>query len=336
MTHSSEGSGWEHVLEVIKHYFPAVAVVAGMELDLFTPLGEGPKTVEELAAEIEVQPHRLRLLLNTLVAAGLLDRDGDRFVNLPVANEYLVKGRPKYMGGAHALYTDLFSSAMQTAQSIRSGAPQATHDDRDMDEDELRTFLRGLVPGASAHGRLLAKKYDFSRFGTILDVGGGAGGLVIAACEACPDLRAQVIELPRVARISEEFIAEAGLSARITPLGHDMTAAPLGELHDAAVLRNLLQVLSNDDARRVVDHVALSLHPGGEVFIIGAFLDDDRMGPAGALALNIFFLNAFQAGQAYTEAECRGWLEAAGFMNFERSRIPMGFDLSLITARKRP
>ena len=39
------------------------AMLAGMQLDLFTPLKAGPMTAEQLAAAIGVGPGRLHLLL---------------------------------------------------------------------------------------------------------------------------------------------------------------------------------------------------------------------------------------------------------------------------------
>ena len=41
----------------------AFAMLAGMQLDVFTPLGDGPKTAAEVARAIGVGPGRLRLLL---------------------------------------------------------------------------------------------------------------------------------------------------------------------------------------------------------------------------------------------------------------------------------
>jgi hypothetical protein len=55
----------------------AFAMLAGMQLDVFTPLKPGPRTAEEIAQAIGVGAARLRLLLYCLVAAGLLtERDG--------------------------------------------------------------------------------------------------------------------------------------------------------------------------------------------------------------------------------------------------------------------
>jgi hypothetical protein len=50
----------------------AFAMLAGMQLDVFTPLQAGSRTAEEIAHAIGVRPARLRLLLYSLVAAELL------------------------------------------------------------------------------------------------------------------------------------------------------------------------------------------------------------------------------------------------------------------------
>ncbi len=41
----------------------AFAMLAGMQLDVFTPMKDGPVTAEQIAAAIDVNPSRLRLLL---------------------------------------------------------------------------------------------------------------------------------------------------------------------------------------------------------------------------------------------------------------------------------
>ena len=65
----------DHKPETIKNLRFAVdagfAMLAGMQLELFTPLKMGPMTAEQLAAAIGVGPTRLRLLLYVLVVAGL-------------------------------------------------------------------------------------------------------------------------------------------------------------------------------------------------------------------------------------------------------------------------
>jgi hypothetical protein len=72
----------------------AFAMLAGLQLDVFTPLQGGPLTPAQLAEAIGVGPARLRLLLYALVAAGLLTEQDGRFANTPEAQHFLVQGPP--------------------------------------------------------------------------------------------------------------------------------------------------------------------------------------------------------------------------------------------------
>src|SRR5262249_49207235 len=195
--------------------YPSMAMLAGMQLDVFTPLKDGPMTAAEAARAIRVDARKLRPLLYALVTAECLTVDGERFANTPEAHTYLVRGAPAYVGSAHELYADLWHAALQAGRSIRTGTPQVKHDFAAMSDDELGAFFRGLHAGALAVGRQVSARFGFNWMGTLLDVGGGSGGLAIAACQNCPKLSATVVELPRIVPFAEEFVRNAGLAARI-------------------------------------------------------------------------------------------------------------------------
>ncbi len=98
------------------------------------------------------------------------------------------------------------------------------------------------------------------------------------------------------------------------------------------MVRNFLQVLSSEHCRAVLKHVGEVLEPGGAIQILGHTLDDSRLARAHSLRMNLFFINAYDDGQAYTEQEHRDWLGEAGFAEFRREIMPDG--RSAITARK--
>ena len=193
--------------------FQFAAMLAGMKLDVFTPLGDGPRTADEVAEAIGVGTTKLRPLLYALVVAGLLTNDGERFANTAEADHFLVKGRPSYVGSRHALYTFQWSAASQTAESIQTGIAQARVDFVQMSQDDMERFLRGLHPETMASGRTLASRYDFAGRRQLVDVGGGSGGLAIAVTEAVPDLHATVVDLPMVTPVTQRFLDEAGAGA---------------------------------------------------------------------------------------------------------------------------
>jgi hypothetical protein len=312
-------------------YLP-MTMLAGMKLDVFTPLKDGPLSAEALAEAVGVESARLSQLLYALVLAELLEVSDGLFANTAVSDHYLVRGRQSYIGDLHELYSRLWGVLPRTAESIRLAAPQAKQDFASGSEEELRAFFRQQQSGAMAAGKLLADTFNLKRFHKILDVAGGGGGFSIAACQACPELSSTVVDLPSVIPITRELVNEAGLADRIKAVPTDVCEHPPEGLFDAAILRNFIQVVSSVQARRALLNVAQALEPGGAILIWGRVLDDSRLAPFESVVQNLIFLNQYDEGQSYTEREYRDWLAEAGFVDIQRTQQPGGH--SIVSARK--
>ena len=322
----------EVIPRLLQGVYPSFALLAGLELDLFTSLAEGPATTDELAGRLGVDATRLELLLNALVVAGLLERSADRFDNTAEAARFLARGSPDFVGDAHVALATMWRAALGTAESIRSGVPQAPIDFASMSSEELAAFYHGFQNEARLAGIELARREDFSRCRRLADVGGGAGGLALAVARAWPELRVTVIDLPRVVPITRAAIEPSDVADRVDAVGADVVAQPVPGSYDVAVLRALIQVLGPEEARQAIAHVAAALEPGGEILILGRILDDSRLAPVASVMSNLVFLNVFEAGRAYTEAEHRAWLEEAGLGDVRRESLPGGREM--IRARK--
>jgi SAM-dependent methyltransferase len=314
--------------------FPPMAMLAGLQLDVFTRLKDGPLTGAEIAAAIGVQPVKLIPLLYALVAAELLTEQNDCFSNTPEADTYLVLGRPSYMGSRQEFYADIWQALLKTAASIRAGAPQHKHDFYAMSDEEMGAFFRGQHLYAVASGEHLAQIHDFSRFRHMLDVGGGSGGISIGACRNCPGLVATVVDLPRIIPVTRRFLEETPVANRVATSIVDIVAGPPEGTFDVAVMRNLIQVLSLENAQAAVRNVAQSLMPGGMLFIVGGMLDDSRRSPVELVGQNLVFLNIYDDGLIYTEGEYRKLLVDAGLTNIEVRLGDMPNNQSLVSGRK--
>jgi len=303
-----------------------------MQLDVFTPLNEGSLTAAQLADTLSVNAEKLSRLLYALVTANFLTVEGDRFANTPEAQQFLVKGKPTYLGGRHENFSEVWEALLHTAETIRTGVPQCKKDFATLSPDAQLPFFRGLHPRTMAAGRDLASRYDFSAYRTLADVGGGSGGMALALTDVYPHLRATVIDLPTVTPITQQFLAEAGAADRVQVIAADVVSAPVPGTYDVAVVRALLQVLSPEHALQALTHIGAALHPGGCLYIVGSILDDGRLSPLGAVGFNLVALNEFDEGRAYTEGEYCAWLTAAGFVEIARVVIAEG--ASIMTARK--
>jgi ubiquinone/menaquinone biosynthesis C-methylase UbiE len=313
--------------------YSAFALLAGMQLDVFTPLKDGPMNAEQIAATIGVDSTKLKALLYTLVVAGFLNVEGEFFSNTDTANSFLVKGSPSCVVDIHELLSTMWNAALKTAKSIRTGVPQAKLNYSDMSQEELQQFFCGEHPYAVEYGRDLVQRYDFSSYSTLLDVGCGSGGLAIAVTEACPHIQATVVDLPKVTPVTQHYIDEAGAGDRVKVVTADVVRDSLPGSYDAAVMTAFIQVLSPDDARCAIKNVSKVMNQGGEIYIRGyGIIDNSRTSPQKLVGFNLVYINVYDNGQAYTEQEHKDWLEEAGFGGFRRTIIADGS--SIIKAMK--
>lgn len=312
----------ERIDRLLEGVAPAMALRAGLELDLFTLLGRGPARAEDLGRALEVDPARLSRLLYALASIGLLEVTAGEFRNGAEAAAYLDATKPEFRGGDHALLRELWGADLLTADSLRQNRPAALHDFADTETAE--DFSRRLAPGGIAFGRVLAQALDLSGIRSVIDIGGGAGTILVGLRERWPHLATTLMELPSVARAAPAILAEYGAPEVIVEEG-DILQAPAHGRHDVAILKAVVQVLPPDQARRALHNAARSLNPGGEILVAGwGVVNDDLLGPPEGVFLNLTFLNLYRAGESYTEAQYREWMTEAGFQGITRSQLPNG------------
>lgn len=308
----------------------AHAMMAGAQLRIFTHLADGPRTSGELAGRLGVAEDRLARLLYALVATGLLEVHDGRFGNAPEAAAFLVKGRPDYVGGyCEEMLSKLWHADLRTAESIRSGRPAALHDFTDVSDEEMRVMITGMHPNTVAIGRALARRFDFSNCRSVVDIGGGSGGLAAALCEAYPDLRGTLFDLPRTCALAAPMLRDCPGGDRVAVEAGDILAAPPREMHDAAVMKSVVQVFGPSDAARAIDNAAASVRAGGAIYVVVGvgIVDDNRTGPPYPVFRNLTLMNMYPAGAAYTEGQHIAWLSAAGCGDAERVNLPTDTDV---------
>jgi len=315
---------------IINAFQESRAVLSAYELDLFTALGDGPRTAAEVAAARAADLRAVDRLLNVLVAMGLVEKAGGRYANGPFAARHLVRGRPVFMSGLmHSVH--MWTRWSTLTEAVRRGTAVAARDGR---TDEWReAFMAAMhwrgVPQAAA----LARTLDPGGVARVLDVAGGTGVFSMAFARARADLEAVVFDLAAIVPITRRYVAEAGLSDRVTAVPGDVTTDDLPGGFDLVLLIAILHSFPPDMNRRLVAKAAAALRPGGRVVVQEFLVNEDRTGPLQPALFALNMLVGTEGGDTYTEGEIRGWMEAAGLTAV--TRMDTAFGTSIVVGRKK-
>lgn len=89
----------QRIIENLWSARAAQALVAGVELDLFTQIAAGKRTPQELARAAGASERGTEMLLGALVGLAYLNKKNGRYGLEPVAEKFLVSGKETYLGG---------------------------------------------------------------------------------------------------------------------------------------------------------------------------------------------------------------------------------------------
>ena len=300
------------------------ALFTAHELKIFQLLSDGALTLGDFCARLHLPEHSAAMLLNLCVALGLLKKDDDRFANAPLAQDYLVEGRPFYLGGLMSHFrAHVFPAWDRLKQAIERDGPQirgrAGVDAGDifqltdtLDED-TRLFISAMHNLSISDGIVLAEQFDFSPYKQLVDIGGGSGALSLAVAGRYPSLQAIVMDRRSVCGIADRYIEEAGASAQVrTHAGNAFTDA-LPEGTDVFLLSLFIHAFGLEKARPIMEKCFQSLPSGGCVLIYEPMLDPARTGPLMTLWSSLNMLVVTPSGGDVTADDYRGWLQDIGF-----------------------
>ncbi|MGC8669228.1 MAG: methyltransferase [Chthonomonadales bacterium] len=324
------------IMELATAYWASATLLAANELGIFSPLARGPKPLDALAADLHADPRGLRLLLDACCGLGLLKHTPDGYALTPASAQYLVPGKPGTLGTAISWAQDQYAMWGRLAHSVRTGLPAAAPAEHlGTDPQQTRTFVLAMRERALGMARAVVRFMDLEECRRLLDVGGGPGAYARLLVEQYPKLHVTILDLPGVAAIAQELIAEDGLAHRITVMPGDATLGEYGAGHyDAVLFSGVLHQMSEQNVRKMLGGAHRSLTAGGRVVVSDVMLDETRSQPAFAALFSLQMLLSTAEGQVFTEGDLACWLEAAGFRNISVRRLPPPLPYTVVHAAK--
>jgi C-methyltransferase len=308
------------------------------ELRIADSLRDGPRHVDDLARDAGVHPDALYRFMRTLASVGFFCETTDRCFASTRLSECLRADAPGSMlATAQYVGADwMFAGWASVMTTVRNGKTyhENMHDKSffswyDSNPECRRIFDDAMASMSTMAIPTITAAYDFSSLETIIDVGGGEGGLLAAILRKTPHLRGTLFDLPHVVARAEQMglLSESEVAARVTMVGGDFFQR-IPEGHDAYVLKWILHDWNDADTLRILENCFRAMQKRGTLLIVEMVLSPGnqhslaKFSDIGMLALT--------GGRERTVGEYRELLRKAGFSL--RRVLPTASGYSLLEA----
>jgi hypothetical protein len=245
----------DELRRLLAGYQVSQAVHVAAVLGIADLLADGPRTSDELAEATGADPDALFRLLRALDVVEVVQADGDRTFSLGRLGQGLRSDAPDSLAGWAAFvgrkfywqaWGHLIDSVRTGENAFRVAHGTSVWEHRERHAEDSAAFDRGMAAMTRRVIGALLDAYDFGRFETIVDVGGGNGALLAAVMERHPSVQGVLFDQPHV--VSG---ADPELAARCTIVGGDFfEEVPAGG--DAYVLKWIVHDWEDDEARAIL------------------------------------------------------------------------------------
>jgi len=288
-----------------------------------------------LAADLNLNPRGAELLLDACVAEALLTKSGTIYSNTPLARIFLTPGSPADLSNAIRYNRDIYAAWGRLGELARTGKPVERPElHLGEDENRTRTFVMSMHGRALGIGRGVVPLMDLAGRKRLLDVGGGPGTYSVLITRQFEGLQSTVLDLPEVVKIAAGLIDHQGASDRVNVQAGDYHTAEFPAGVDAVNFFGMLHQESPDGIRSLARKAFAALEPGGVVHVMDMMTDATHTAPAFSALFALTMALTTDNGWVFSSDELRGWLEEAGFRDFEVKPLPAPLPHWLAKAKK--
>ena len=282
------------------------------ELGVADLIGDEAVGVQELATACGVDADALDRVLRLLATHGIFEPERDGYGHTD-ASRLLRSDHPMSMRAFARMMglPGVVAMLDRLEHSVRTGKPAAELVDPkglwaylQRHPGEAEVFGQAMTAKAAADIAAVLGAYDFGRFGTIADIGGGRGHLLRAVLDAVPNARGILFDLPDVIqRLDVDMV-------RLTPRSGDFFVDPLPSA-DAYILMEVIHDWPDAEAAAILSAIRRAASPGARVLIVENVLAEGIADPRGR-TLDIVML-AVTGGRERTVSQFARLLDSADF-----------------------
>ena len=328
----------QHVMMISSGYIPAAAFHVVVSAGIADQLAAGPRTAAELAKATGTNEDALFRLMRLLASVGIFAETGPRTFALTPASDLLRKDNPRSMHDMAVFIGDPFHFNVyaELAHSLKTGKPAG---DRAVgmpvfeyfakNPGYSEVFNRAMTNLSAAVVPATLEAYDFSGIGTLVDVAGGHGELLMSIMKANPKMRGILMDLGHVVEGAKPRVAAAGLADRVQLVAGDFfKEVPAGG--DAYIMKHIIHDWDDERATTILKNIHKAISgKNGKVILLEGIVSNE---PGFSKTMDIEMM-ALPGGRERTVDEFKALFAGAGF---ELANIvPTKSPTNVIEARKR-
>ena len=222
------------LMRLVNGYQISQSIHVAATLGIADHLAQGPRTSDDLAEATSTNPPTLYRLLRALASIGVFHVGDNRTFSLtelgsclqsnsvtPIAPWAIFIGRP-YMWEAWA---HLLHSVRTGENAFRHVHGRSNFEYRSLTPEEQTIFDQAMSGGSRGLSSAVMQALDFAQFGTIIDVGGGEGALLVDILSAHPKLRGVLFDQPNVIARADTLLKRGGVRSRCDLVGGSFFAS---------------------------------------------------------------------------------------------------------------
>lgn len=307
------------MLQIISGFWISRAVYVIAKLGVPDLLKSGPKTAAELASATGTHAPSLFRILRALVSVGVLSSTEEGgFAQTPVS-ETLVTDAPGSLRwfAVSELGQEHYPAWGNLMHSVKTG--EIAFDNFfgadiwkyfQQNPEDAAVFNNSMTNVTAHTNEAITSLYDFSQFGTIVDVGGGHGGLITSILEKNPQVKGVLFDAAEVIEGARPKIEAAGLADRLeTVAGDFFKSVPEGG--DAYVMKWIIHDWDDEKSNTILRNIRSRMQPNGKLILVDCVVPEtDEPHFSKFIDLNMLVMTG---GKERTEKEFAQILEAAGF-----------------------
>ena len=319
----------DRILQVGMGFWSSKVLLSAVELGVFTTLGDGPMSREDLRSALGLSQRAVEDFLDALVSLGFLERRGDGssalYCNTPEGARFLDRRSPAYVGGILEMANSrLYGFWGDLTEALRTGKAQnETKNNGEpvfkklyADPARLEQFLDAMTGISAANFQAFAERFDFTKRRTLVDIGGASGQLSRIVAARHPHMLCTTMDLPPVTSIAAQRIAADGLQARVAARPLDFLSESFPSA-DIITMSMILHDWNLETKRLLIAKAYEALPVGGCFVVIENIIDDARRTNAFGLLMSLNMLIEFGDAFDFTGADFNRWCLEAGFKRTE-------------------